>query len=296
MSSWNTATRSDATFTLRDGRILSYLEYGDPVGRPVFFCHGTPSSRLYHHPDISIPTSLGVRLIAVDRPGYGVSTFQPGRTLVDWPLDVAELADSLGIGRFAIVGLSGGGPHALACAAKLPDRLTHVGLVASAAPFDAPDATAGMAKNNRIALAVTRALPFAVLRGVYSWSARAELKHPEATLTAQSAQLDVSDRAVWESAAWRAMEVENVREAYRQGARGHAWEGRMLTRAWGLRIEEIVPQVHLWHGESDTLVPPTVGYFLATKLRRCQVTFVPKVGHLALFFHQWRDVLATMIS
>jgi pimeloyl-ACP methyl ester carboxylesterase len=103
-------------FRLRDGRALGYAEYGDPGGTPVFFFHGSPGSRLQRHPDASIASELGTRIITIDRPGYGLSDFQPERTLLDWPADVAQLADALHIERFAAIGLSGGGPYLLACA------------------------------------------------------------------------------------------------------------------------------------------------------------------------------------
>src|SRR5512139_3720722 len=100
---------------LRDRRSLSCAEYGDPQGKPVLFFHGTPSSRLFRHPDDSIAASLGVRLITVDRPGFGLSDPKPGRILLDWTDDVIELADAFKIERFAVAGVSGGGPYAAAC-------------------------------------------------------------------------------------------------------------------------------------------------------------------------------------
>jgi pimeloyl-ACP methyl ester carboxylesterase len=283
------------TITLRDGRTLGYTEYGVPNGKPVMFCHGTPGSRRFHHPDAAIATALGIRLIAADRPGYGLSTFQRGRRLLDWPDDLAQLADALGVDRFAVVGLSGGGPHTLACAYKLVGRLTRVGLVASTAPFDIPSATEGMAKDNQRYLAITRHAPFLALRVLYSWAVRAELRNPEAWLQSQSVQLAEADRAVRASAAWRQMELDNVREAYRQGALGHAWEGRLFTRPWGFRAQDIVAAVHLWQGEADTLVPVTMGRYLASAIPSCIPVFLPDVGHLSLFYNHWRDILAAMI-
>ena len=106
---------------LSDGRTLAYTEYGDPRGTPVMFFHGTPGSRLFHHPDGSIATNLGARLVAIDRPGFGSSDPDPERTLTDWPADVTAVADALGIGELAVAGFSGGGPYVAACAAELPD-------------------------------------------------------------------------------------------------------------------------------------------------------------------------------
>src|SRR5947209_5723448 len=112
------ALGSPTTLTLRDGRHLAYAEYGDPQGSPVVFLHGWGDSRLTRHPDDRGTAALGVRLLTVDRPGVGWSDFQRGRTLLDWPDDLAQLAGHLGVPRFAILGHSGGGPFALACARK----------------------------------------------------------------------------------------------------------------------------------------------------------------------------------
>ena len=118
------------TVLLPDGRTLGFAECGDPSGRPVLFFPGPPSGRLFHHPDESVAASLGVRVITVDRPGYGLSDHQPRRTLLNWPSDVTALADALGIGRFAVAGISGGAPYVAACALKIPGRLTPLRLLA----------------------------------------------------------------------------------------------------------------------------------------------------------------------
>lgn len=296
MTAVNEPASPGSTITLRDGRTLGYTEAGDPAGKPVVFCHGTPGSRCYRHPDASIAAGLGVRLITPDRPGYGLSTFQPGRRLLDWSDDLAQLADYLGLRRFALVGLSGGGPHTLACAHTLATRLTHVGLAASTAPLDISDATVGMSQDNQRALAITRRTPFWLLRLLYAWQVRADLRHPEAALDTHSVQLAEADKAVRTDPAWLRMELENQREEYRQGARGHAWEGQMLTLPWGFRPHDIAVPVHLWQGEADTLVPPSMGRYLAAAIPQCVPVFLPGTGHLSLFYHHWRDILAAMIA
>src|SRR5512136_1482675 len=110
------------TIALSDGRTLAYAEYGDPTGQPVFFFHGMPGSRLFRPPD-QITAKVGVRLITTDRPGYGLSTFQPGRRFLDWPGDIAQLADHLNMEKFAVMGHSAGGPYVAACAYALPQRV-----------------------------------------------------------------------------------------------------------------------------------------------------------------------------
>ena len=119
----NASNTTDKVLSLRDGRVLCYAEYGDPSGKPFFFFHGLPGSRRQRHPDNSIASEIGARIIAIDRPGYGLSDFQPGRKLLDWPGDVAQLADCLKIEQFSAIGVSGGGPYLLACAYKMPERM-----------------------------------------------------------------------------------------------------------------------------------------------------------------------------
>jgi len=118
----------DATVTLPDGRRLAYTEWGLPDGKPLLYFHGTPGSRLWC-PDEDATAAAGVRLIAPDRPGFGRSDPQEGRTLADWPKDVEALADALHISSFAVVGVSGGGAYAAACAALIPRRLSGVAVV-----------------------------------------------------------------------------------------------------------------------------------------------------------------------
>lgn len=138
-----TLPRTDTELELSDKRQLPYAEYGDPSGVPVFLFHGLPGSRLAWGllPDHPFPP--GLRIVAPDRPGYGRSDPNPRRTLLDWANDVTELTDALAINTFAIVGISGGGPGALACAWKMPERVTAVGVVACPAPTDAPGVPAG---------------------------------------------------------------------------------------------------------------------------------------------------------
>src|SRR4051794_20731127 len=119
---------------LSDGRRLAYCEYGSPAGKPVLYFHGWPGSRLEAKLADPVAKKFNAKIIAIDRPGFGMSDFKPNRTLLDWPLDVCELADALGLDRFAVVGVSGGGPYALACARRIPERLTSVAVICGVGP------------------------------------------------------------------------------------------------------------------------------------------------------------------
>ena len=132
--SYQTTTLDGYQVKTPDGRQLSTQTYGDPDGKPVFLLHGTPGSRIGPHPRGTVLHRLGVRLIAFDRPGYGDSDRFEGRRVADAATDVLAIADAFDLDKFAVVGRSGGGPHALACAAKLPDRLTRAAVLVGLAP------------------------------------------------------------------------------------------------------------------------------------------------------------------
>ncbi len=154
---------------LADGRALAlaYAQCGDAQGRPVFFFHGLPSSRLMH-PDAAVCRSLGIRLVTVDRPGFGHSDPKPGRSLLDWADDVKALADQLGIDQFAVVGPSGGGPFVAACAYRLPTRIKRAAIVGGSGPIDEPGALKGAAFDRRVGYWLARHSPM-LLRVALRW-------------------------------------------------------------------------------------------------------------------------------
>ena len=150
----------DQEIRLKDGRRLGFAQFGDASGPPLLYFHGWPSSRLEARLLEEEATAQHWRLIAPDRPGYGMSDARPGRTLSDWSADVTELADRLGLERFTVLGMSGGGPYACACAARIPQRLKATVLVAALGPVDVPGATDGMVALNRWLLALAQKAPW----------------------------------------------------------------------------------------------------------------------------------------
>jgi pimeloyl-ACP methyl ester carboxylesterase len=279
---------------LADGRTLGFTEYGDPAGTPVFLFHGTPGSRLTFLDDDPVACELGVRLVTPDRPGFGLSDFQPGRTLLDWGKDVAALADHLGLDRFAVAGASGGGPHTAACAHALPERVTAAALVASAAPLEAPDAMHGMTWSNRIGFTLPRYAPW-LLRGLVSLQARSIRRSPDAFLRSMLQQLCESDREVLSTEAQQQTVVMHLQEAVRRGSRGTAYEVALMSRPWGFDPGEIRVPVHLWHGEEDTLAPVSMGRYLAATIPGCRAHFLPGIGHMvAEHESHWREILGTL--
>ena len=283
-------TAADLTIELSDGRRLGYAEFGDRGGAPVIYFHGWPGARVEGRLGDDAARMSGVRLIAIDRPGMGLSDFQPNRGLVDWPDDVVELAATLGLGRFAVLGISGGGPYAAACAWKLADRLTGVGIVSSLAPFDVPGAIASMGRRNRFTFQLVRHL--AVLRRILmARVARSVSRRPDLVLE-RGVEATV-DKQYLERPDVRKILGESLSEAFRSGSRGPAWEMGLYTRPWAFRLEEIRAPVHLWHGEQDPNAPISMGRYLARSIPECRATFYPGEAHLH-FVDRLPEILAAL--
>jgi len=243
---------------LPDGRNLGYCLYDPEDGTPVVFFYGTPGT-MFLAPDRLVPVDqLGIRLLVADRPGYGASTRLPGRSVAAVAEDLAVLADHLGWGRFAVWGASGGGPHALACAARLNDRVTRCAGVVSPAPFDADglDWLAGMSALN--VEEFTRALA-----GEAAYRPMAEQLARDAVTAAERGGLAVaddyalaeSDRAVLTAQAQAPGHLFRVKATYTGGIDGCVDDLLAFTRPWDFDVASIRVPVSIWYGPDDALCP-----------------------------------------
>ena len=280
--------------TLRNDRKLAYAEYGDPLGQPIFFFHCIPGSRLFC-PSAEVTRKAGVRLIIPDRPGSGLSDFQPGRRILDWPADVCALADSLGIDRFAVAGHSGGGSYVAACAHQIPQRITAAAILSGIGPLDTPHATRGMTSMNKIGFTLGRFIPWSVWLAVIQRLYRQGLKDPEGVLDWSASQRPPADTALLAKPDVREVCLHGGMEAFRQGMRAHAWETRLVVRPWGFRLQEISIPVSLWHGTADREVSITMGRHVASQIPNCRAEFCEGEGHLLLFPH-WEEVLDRLMG
>jgi pimeloyl-ACP methyl ester carboxylesterase len=278
------------TIRLGDGRQLGYAEWGDSSGRPLLYFHGWPGSRIEGRLADEPAKATGVRLIALDRPGMGLSGFQLRRTLLDWPDDVVEIAAALRLDRFAVLGISGGGPYAAVCAWKLSERLAGVGIVSSLAPLDVRGATAGMGRLNRASFKLAGRLP-AVRRVLMARVAVSVPRRPDRVLKRGLGA--AVDKQYLDRPDVRNVLVDALSEAFRSGSRGPAWELGLYARPWGFRVEDIRGQVHLWHGERDANAPVTMGRYLARAIPDCQASFYPGEGHLH-FIDRLSEILAAV--
>jgi pimeloyl-ACP methyl ester carboxylesterase len=261
--------------TTDDGRTLAVEEWGVPDGTPVLYAHGTPMSRLARYPDATLFAELGVRLITYDRPGFGKSTPHPGRRVVDAATDIVTIADALGVERFPVFGVSGGGPHALASAARFPERVTRVATLASPAPFDAGglDWTAGMMDDNRKSAAAAR-------RG----RAALEAHLAEARSEDLTTLLPAAEQAVLARPEVRQMLSSAYSEAIRPGMAG--WiddELALFGLAWGFDPGGITTPARLWHGALDTVVPVSHTVWLAGRIPTATLIQAPDAGHVGHF-------------
>lgn len=260
-------------FVAKDGRRLSAEEWGNPRGYPVFLMHGTPGSRMAPRPRGLKLYPQGIRLLAYDRPGYGGSDRMSGRTVADAAADVEAIADALDIGRFAVVGRSGGGPHALACAALSPDRVSGVAVLVGIAPRDAlgPEWQNGMASANQrdYAAAGTGAEQ---LSAVYEARAAEVRADPASMLAFLDPHLPEADRRVVADHGIKAMLESNYAEALRGGAAGWIDDTLAFLAPWGFSLDRIKVPVHLWHGTEDVFSPIEHSRWLAGEIRHAKFT------------------------
>jgi len=284
--------RLNQKIRLRDGRNLGFAEYGIPKGIPIVYFHGWPSSRLEPYAGRDICAKMGVRLIAPDRPGFGLSDFQPRRTMVDFTNDVLELADNLDLQRFAALGVSGGGPYAAACAARIPGRMTATLLVCSVAPANSPEATKGMVAVNRWLLTMACQTPRLAqcVASICLWSIWGK---GQQVIPAQiERRLPPADKQTLASPQLREALTASSVEALRRGVRAAAADGLLYGRPWGFLLEEIRAPVHLWHGELDVVVPSAMGHYLARTIPGCRARFYPQDGHFSLPFTRLPEILS----
>lgn len=264
--------------TLSDGRELGWLEFGEPDGWPIFGFHGTPGSRLQMGIDEAAVHRAGVRLIAPDRPGYGLSTFQANRRLVDWPTDVVQLADHLGVDRFSVMGVSGGGPHAMVCAAALAERVTTAGIVSGAGPLSDPRIADGMPRSTKLITTLSRkrsrvfrAFTVVQVELVRRWPARA--------LDLMVKQLPPCDADVLGRPDLRALFERDVAHASRTTGRAHSQDFELFASDWAFDLDTITVPVFIWHGEADRNVPLTHAQVMHAAIPNSVLHTFPGEGH-----------------
>jgi pimeloyl-ACP methyl ester carboxylesterase len=264
---------------LSDGRELAWLEFGDPSGRPVIGFHGTPGSRFQLVVDEEPVRAAGVRLVSVDRPGYGHSTYQPGRTLTGWPVEVGQLADHLGLDRFGVIGISGGGPHALACAALLGGRVAVAGVLSGVGRLGASGADEAMLPTNALVTRLGRRSP-RPLEAVFAVMTRAQRRWPEQMMRLMAKQLPAVDAEIVQRPEVRRVFIQEARRASATTAKASAQDFQVFMRDWGFRLDAIAVPVHLWQGDADRNVPVAHARQMAAAIPGAVLHEVKGGGHM----------------
>jgi len=286
---------ADFTIRLHDGRSMGVASVGKNDGFPIFHFHGSGSSRLEVKLLAAAATAQGVRLIGLDRPGVGRSDPKPGSQLLDWPDDVGEVADQLGIERFAIEGLSAGGPYAMACAYKIPQRLTACGLISTVSPPDLmrKAGTASMRAMWWIGARVPHlVLLYARLVQRMTGSDAASI---EKYLVRYAAQLGAADRQFVSNPETRGLLAQVMAESFRQGGEGNLEVVLAEGRPWGFQPEQITfEKLYIWHGEQDRLMPVATVRLLVQALPHCTATFYPDQGHFSTVVNHAQDIFHTL--
>jgi pimeloyl-ACP methyl ester carboxylesterase len=274
---------------LIDGGELAWAEMGDPNGYPVFAFHGTPGSRHQVLVEPASARAAGARVIAPDRPGYGASSWRRRRTLEGWANDVAELADHLGIERFAVMGVSGGGPHAAACAGFLPGRVSAAALVSGIAPLAEPGSEAGMMPNNRLFVRVARKAPAA--NALPFWLVSVLARRAPTWLVKG---MPAADAAVLARPEVRSSFLAFAHASPTIG-RAAAQEFGLFARDWGFDLGEVNVPVQVWQGDADVNVPVVHAERLSAAIPGAVLHVVPGEGHL-VFVDHLEEILRELLA
>ncbi|MEX1080794.1 MAG: alpha/beta hydrolase [Halofilum sp. (in: g-proteobacteria)] len=266
---------------LSDGRWLAWREFGAPAGIPVIYCHGFPGCSAEAGILAQAAGHVGIRLIAPDRPGFGQSSPSNEARLSTWPADVDALLRHLGLERCRMLGMSGGGPYALACGAALGSRVEAIALLGALGPLDTPEARRGMSPMARASVYLARRHP--CLQAALFHALAALLRRaPAVVLRLMLAGEAAADRAVLAEPALRDTLLGGMRGAVRQGARPAIAELRAYAARWPFTLADVSVDVVLWHGEDDPVVPPQHAHTMAGELPRASCRLLPGEAHFSL--------------
>jgi pimeloyl-ACP methyl ester carboxylesterase len=282
---------------LDDGRLLEAVVQGDPDGTLLVFHHGSPAAAVPFAPFDRASAERGIRLVTYSRPGFGSSTRLPGRTVADCAADGAALADHLGADHFFTVGWSGGGPHAIACAALLSDRVLAAATIAGVAPYDAEglDWTAGMGEDNKIEYPLAARDPDAL----FDWmrpqiEAMANVAPHEIVDVMRSLVSDVDEASL--SGEFGEFLARSFHRAFANGPWGWYDDDLAFVASWGFDLGSITPPVSIWQGRHDLMVPFAHGEWLAANIPSARPHLRPEHGHLSLAVGSIGEIIDDLLA
>lgn len=282
----------DASITLKDGRRLAYAEYGCADGFPVLLFHGTYGSRYFCHPNQQLAKEIGVRLICLDRPGFGKSDRMKRRTILSWAEDVQQFIDTLELTKYSLFGHDAGGCYALACAKLFPERLHSVLVCNSYAPFESLAEYDGAVPNEKLFYSLARYLPSLFIR--YSQLQLSKLTNDFAWYYKKITRyLPDCDREIILLPEMISMiyqtSLEGLKDTY-----GFAKDMVLVTKDWGFDLRDVQVPVQIWHGAQNRYIPPSMGKRLAQQLPHATLNIVEEQGHFLTLSH-WQELLKKVL-
>ena len=285
--------------TLKDGRMLGFAEYGDPNGEPVLEFHGIPGSRIEASYYDDAGRKLSARVIGIDRPGFGISTYVKGYRIIDWPRDVLEFANALGLNRFAVAGISSGSPYALACARFIPERLNGCAVVSGLSPLKVEGENLKPARYVLAAEIVMARLANTVppiARLAFNYILRELRKNPRKAMELLMKGAPPSDLELLDDQSARRNFHATLLECARGGVNGAIDGFALELRDWGFQLNDIKMHVSLWQGAADNVVFPRAASYMASKLPNRDLHMIPDAGHLTVIVRYAENVLRDLIT
>jgi pimeloyl-ACP methyl ester carboxylesterase len=284
--------RTSQVLRLADGRRIGFAEYGDPRGLPALAIHGTPGSRFMFALTDRAARERGLRIIAPERPGYGLSEFRHKDSLARVADDMSALAYALGLQRMAVIGVSGGGPYAVATAASMADQVALLALISPVGPIAECARSIRMSKLHK--LVFTRLARAPIPSGIFFCALRQVVRHaPDLAYRGLMRRVAPTDRPILSRGEVKANLQAALREGLRSGVAGARQDVRLFCAPWGLSLADIDVPTIVWQGSDDSIVPPAAAYHLGEALPNCRLDVVQGAGHYWIFaeFHRVLDAV-----
>lgn len=276
--------RKEQYISLKDNRKLGFAEYGNREGYPIVYCHGSQSSRLEMHYDPLFAVENDLRIITIDRPGHGISDFNPQGSILSFAEDVKQLLDSLEINQFSVVGMSAGSPFALGITYLFPESVHKTSIISGFIPYTKESAKY-LSKEVKVMLNLAKSLPF-LLKILLKIQAKQISKKPEKALQAFLKVMSEPDQKVLKNESVMLVIEKMFKESFRNGSEGVAYEiSKLLVNDWGFKLDEIKGSVVFWHGKKDNNVPYKWAELMQRKLQNATLNLCSEEGHLLIFEH-----------
>lgn len=282
-------------FTLPDQRKLCYQEYGSPKGKPVVYCHSILGSRLENFfDDVDLAKHLGLRLISIDRPGFGGSDYCEHYGFVSWSKDLTALLDHLGLEQVQLLGYATGGVYAACCAATIPERISKMTIVSSGDALTYDSDYEATAKLYRMHMKLARDFP-SMHRMFTNILDKGLHKDPNKLFKVLARDLEGADVELFESPQFREKFGRYLKESKIQGGNAFSDEVRQVMSPWGFELEDIKVSTQLFHGEQDRHIPLVLAERFTQRAANAKLTVIPEQGHY-MIYRQWPEILKSVAS